>query len=112
MTAARRHVFVCVYQRPDGGRPSCGARGGAELLSALREELAGHPALWDIAVTGCECLGPCFDGPNLVVYPEGIWYGGAQASDAAEIAQTHLGGGAVIDRLRRHWPDDDGQDDD
>lgn len=104
--AARRHVFVCVHGRPDGGRPSCGGRGGAELLAALREEVTSRPALLDVAVTGCECLGPCFDGPNLVVYPEGVWYAGAQATDAGEIADAHLGGGQVVERLRRQWPDE------
>ena len=100
MAEARRHVFVCTNRRPVGGRPSCGARGGAELLAALREEVARRPALWGrVMVTGCECLGPCFDGPNLVVYPEAVWYAGAAADDAGEIAEVHLAGGQPVARL-------------
>lgn len=108
MAEARRHVFVCTNRRPAGGRPSCGGRGSAELLAALREEVARRPDLWGrVVVTGCECLGPCFEGPNLVVYPEAVWYAGATAADACEIAETHLRGGEPVARLRADPPDDD-----
>jgi (2Fe-2S) ferredoxin len=102
-----RHVFVCVNRRPAGGRPACGTRGGAELAAALREELAARPALWGtVAVTGCECLGPCFEGPNLVIYPEGVWYSGVGPEDAAEIAERHLAGGEPVERLLHVFPDE------
>lgn len=75
----------------------------------MREEVARRPALWDIAVTGCECLGPCFEGPNAVVYPEGIWYAGLEPGDAATIADRHLAGGEPVPHLLREFPiDDDG----
>jgi len=57
-------------------------------------------------VTACDCLGPCFDGPNLVIYPEGVWYAGVAAEDAAEIVEEHLTCGRVVERLRYEWPDD------
>ena len=105
---AERHVFVCVNRRPAGGRPACGSRGGAEVAAALRQELAARPELWGrVAVTGCECLGPCFDGPNMVIYPEAVWYAGVGPADAAEIAERHLARGEVIDRLVYTFPDED-----
>jgi (2Fe-2S) ferredoxin len=107
MGRARRHVFVCIQSRPTGGRPACGARGGPELLAALREAVAGRPELWDVAVTGCECLGPCFDGPNAVVYPEGVWYAGARPEDAADIADEHLAGDRPVARLVYSFAGDD-----
>ena len=79
-----------------------------ELAAALRHEVASRPELWGrVAVTACDCLGPCFDGPNLVIYPEGVWYAGVSAGDAREITEEHLVGGRVVDRLRYEWPDDD-----
>jgi (2Fe-2S) ferredoxin len=103
-------VFVCVNRRPEGGRPACGAA-GAELAAALRHELAARPELWgEVAVTGCECLGPCFDGPNLVIYPEGVWYAGVGAADAPELAERHLLAGEVVERLRYRFPDQDPDD--
>ncbi len=43
----------------------------------------------DVLVTPCGCLGPCFDGPNAVVYPEGVWYAGLAAEDAPDLVR-HL----------------------
>lgn len=37
--------------------------------------------------TGCECLGPCFDGPNAVLYPDGEWLDGLTAGDAPRIVE-------------------------
>ncbi len=103
-----RHVFVCTNRRPEGGRPACGGRGGVELAAALRHEVASRPELWGlVAVTACDCLGPCFDGPNVVIYPEGVWYAGVGASDARELTDEHLDGGRVVDRLVYQWPTDD-----
>jgi (2Fe-2S) ferredoxin len=108
MSRFDRHVFVCTNARPAAGRPSCGARGGGALLAALEQALASNPDLWGrVAVTGCGCLGPCFDGPNVVVYPEGVWYAGVTPADAAELLERHLTAGEPVERLRYHWPEQD-----
>jgi (2Fe-2S) ferredoxin len=57
---------------------------------ALLEHRAG-----DALVTNCGCLGPCFDGPNAVVYPDGVWYAGLEPGDAAGLAD-HLASGRVL----------------
>jgi (2Fe-2S) ferredoxin len=44
-------------------------------------------------------LGPCFDGPNAVVYPDGVWYGGLTDEDASAIVD-HLVDGCVHDSRR------------
>jgi (2Fe-2S) ferredoxin len=36
-----------------------------------------------------------------------VWYAGVSAGDAREIAEEHLTGGRVVDRLVYEWPDDD-----
>ncbi len=103
----RRHLFVCTQTRPDGGKPSCGARGGVDLVAALQREVAAREELVGaVAVTPCGCLGPCFDGPNLVVYPEGDWLCGVSAADLPDLL-GYLGGGALPERLRYDGPDDD-----
>jgi (2Fe-2S) ferredoxin len=112
MPAPQRHIFVCVNERPVGGKPSCGSRpgGGPALFAALQRAVGAHSQLWaEVAVTGCGCLGPCFDGPNLVIYPEAIWYAGATADDADEIVAEHLLGGRPVERLRYRFPEDDEQ---
>ena len=98
-----RHVLVCVNRRPDGGKGSCAARGSEAVLSALRTAVALEPS---IAVTETGCLGPCLDGPTLVVYPEAVWYAGVTVDDVREIVQSHLQAGQVVERLRYRWPDE------
>lgn len=108
MPAPQRHVLVCVNERPVGGKPSCGARGGPAVFAALLRAVGREESLWGkVAVTGCGCLGPCFEGPTLVVYPEGVWYAGVAPADAEEITREHLVGGRPVERLRYVFPDED-----
>lgn len=101
-----RHVFVCTQQRAGGGKPSCGARGGAALVAALEAAIAARADLaTTVTVTACACLGPCFDGPNAVVYPDGVWYAGLEVGDVDELI-AHLAGGPVVERRRYLWPDE------
>ena len=44
--------------------------------------------------------GPCDTGPNVLVYPEGVLYGGVTKDDVAEIIDKHLLGGEVVERLK------------
>jgi (2Fe-2S) ferredoxin len=103
----QRHFFVCVNRRPDGGKGSCAGRGSEAIVARLRNELAGHPELWSsVTVTETGCLGPCTEGPTVVVYPEGIWYSGVDAAGADEIAREHLAQGRSVERLVYRWPED------
>jgi (2Fe-2S) ferredoxin len=90
---ASRHLFVCSNAR-SSGKPACGPRGGDALVAAVQHELLARGAI-DVLVTTCGCLGPCFDGPNAVIYPDGVWYSELSAADAAAIAD-HLIDGRVL----------------
>ena len=106
MSQPLRHIFVCRNERPATGKPSCGARGSEAVLEGFQAGIAARPDLWaNIGVTACACLGPCFDGPTVVVYPEAVWYAGVTAADVAEIIDRHLVGGLPVERLRYRWPD-------
>ena len=104
MPKAERHFFVCTNARPAEGKPSCGARGAGELLTALQEGVGAHPELWGkVAVTPSGCLGPCFEGPTIVVYPEAVWYVGVAPADVPEIVDSHMRGGVPVRRLLHLW---------
>lgn len=104
---------MCVNARPTQGRPSCAARGGDSLAQALELRATTDPRLVGrIAVTRTGCLGPCFDGPNIVVYPEGVWYAGVGVGDVDELVEQHLVNGIAVERLVYAWPDDDADADD
>ena len=103
----KRHFFVCTMQRPAGGKPSCAQRGSNDLYNALQESLGAHEDVWgEVSVTATGCLGPCFDGPTVVVYPEGCWYAGVKPEDADELVTRHMVGGEPVERLRYRWPED------
>jgi (2Fe-2S) ferredoxin len=96
----KRHFFVCQTKRPPFAKPSCGQRGAEDILERLLEAIGSHPELWsDVAVTACGCLGPCFDGPSIVVYPENTWYAAVKSDDVQEIIESHLIGGKPVERL-------------
>lgn len=100
----RHHVFVCTNRRPAGGRPACGSEVGTALVDALQRAIAARQSLCGrVAVTACACLGPCFDGPNIVVYPDAVWYAGVGLDDVDELVQHHLIGGRALERLRYEW---------
>jgi len=104
MVKIERHFFVCENQRPAAGKPSCAARGSGEILAALQKGLGAHPEVWGrVAITPSGCLGPCFEGPTIVVYPEAVWYVGVTADDVAEIVEEHLCAGRPVQRLLYTW---------
>jgi sirohydrochlorin cobaltochelatase len=98
-----RHLFVCTNVTASG-KPACGRRGGEAILAAVQQKLLERRAT-GVLVTACACLGPCFDGPNAVVYPDGVWYGGLTADDADAIAR-HLLDGVVHEAKRVEPPGD------
>jgi (2Fe-2S) ferredoxin/SAM-dependent methyltransferase len=94
------HVFVCEQQKPDG-LSCCAARGAAAVIEALRREVAAAGLADSVAVTSCGSLGLCESGPNLVVYPAGIFYSGVTPDDVPEIVREHLANGRPLARLVR-----------
>jgi (2Fe-2S) ferredoxin len=52
-----------------------------------------------VRVNNAGCLDRCELGPNLVVYPEGVWYTYKTAADLDEIIRVHLIGGRRVERL-------------
>ena len=52
-------------------------------------------------MTPTGCLGPCFEGPTVVVYPEAVWYVGVTPADVPEIVEKHMARGETVERLVR-----------
>jgi (2Fe-2S) ferredoxin len=95
-----RHLFVCTNTIASG-KPACGRRGGTELIAAVQRKLIARGA--QALVTPCGCLGPCFDGPNAVVYPDDVWYGDLTEADADAIV-GHLADGVICSAKRTQRP--------
>jgi (2Fe-2S) ferredoxin len=95
------HVFVCHNARPEGApRPSCTTDGKSDLFTELQQRVKAAGLGGRVRINKSGCLDQCEHGPTVVVYPEGVWYGGVQPEDAAEIVEQHLVGGRPVERLR------------
>ena len=97
----RKHVFVCLHQRPAGdSRGDCTSKGSPELLKALKGALKARGLGDEIRAQKSGCLDNCEQGCSVVVYPEGVWYGHVALSDVNELVDQHLIGGEPVERLR------------
>jgi (2Fe-2S) ferredoxin len=96
----KRHVFVCINERPkDHPRGCCLEKGGDEVRDALKSALTARGLHRAVRANAAGCLDACAHGVSLVVYPEGIWYGGVTVADVPEIIERTIINGEVIERL-------------
>jgi len=95
----KKHVFVCIANRPPTAGASCGARGSGTVIEKLQMSLMESGLMNQVRINGCTCLGPCEDGVNLVVYPDAVFYAKVTPDDIPEIVEKHLAGGAPVERL-------------
>ena len=91
MADDKRYVFVC-------NNVDCLARGADKVMDRLKERIAGVGAP-DTDLRPYMCFGGCHDGPNVVIYPDKVWYGGVREEDADAIVDEHLKQGETVTRL-------------
>ncbi len=95
-----KHLFVCGNQRPAGHpRGCCDASASEALQKAFKKALAERGLSRHIRANKSGCLDQCEHGPTVVVYPDGVWYGGVTESDIPDILDA-LVSGVPVTRLR------------
>lgn len=85
---AKTYVLVC--QNAD-----CKVRNAEPIRRDLEARLKGSP---DVEVRPYMCFGACQAGPNIVLYPQKIWYSSVKREDVERIA-AHVEGGPVVERM-------------
>ncbi|MDD2915803.1 MAG: (2Fe-2S) ferredoxin domain-containing protein [Gallionella sp.] len=96
-----KHVFVCTQSRPpEHPRGSCEAKGAKAVLQEFMQQFEQRQLWGRFAVTGSGCLGTCGTGVSVLVYPEGVMYGGVTAGDVAAIVTEHLLENQPVERLK------------
>jgi (2Fe-2S) ferredoxin len=101
MARFEKHIFICGNLRPAGHpRGCCDPEQKAELQKAFKKSLADRGLKGRVRANQSGCLDQCEHGPNLVVYPEGVWYGHVTLGDVEEIVESHIVGGKPVERLR------------
>lgn len=100
MSKYERHVFICVNEREPGSpKGCCLAKGAAEVRGLFKKRLKEMRLNSRVRANAAGCLDACAFGATVVVYPEGVWYGGVAPSDVEEIIQSHIVAGRVVARL-------------
>ena len=100
MARFEKHIFICGNQRPAGHpRGCCDPEHKAELQKLFKQKLAERGLKGRVRANQSGCLDQCEHGPNLVVYPEGVWYGHVTLADVEEIVESHIVGGKPVERL-------------
>ncbi len=75
MEKPKHHIFVCASFRVAGeAKGVCHRKESGTLLQYLQTELSDR-GLEDVLVSSTGCLKMCVQGPVMIVYPEGLWYG-------------------------------------
>jgi NADH:ubiquinone oxidoreductase subunit F (NADH-binding)/(2Fe-2S) ferredoxin/Pyruvate/2-oxoacid:ferredoxin oxidoreductase delta subunit len=89
----RSHVLVCVD-------PECLAKGAHDVVDAMQDELVAQGLIDEIQVLETSRIGGCSDGPEMMVYPEGVHYVGMTADDVPFLVEEHFLKGRIVEKFR------------
>lgn len=95
----RKHVFICINERKNSDRQSCGEARGMELVHEFKKLVKEKGLKSDIRAQRAGCLDACDFGPSVIVYPEGVFYGNVTVNDVYEIVESHLINNKPVERL-------------
>ncbi|MBI4527811.1 MAG: (2Fe-2S) ferredoxin domain-containing protein [Deltaproteobacteria bacterium] len=84
-----RQIFMCINNR-HGESPSCGYSGSEEIVEELKKVAKDMNLKGKVRVAKSGCLDLCAFGPNLMIWPDGIWYMKVTKADIPEIIETYL----------------------
>jgi len=82
------HIFVCVNDR-GGTRKSCADGNSKETAIRLKEAVKARdlpPGA--VRISQSLCLGLCDFGPNVLLYPQRIWFHGVTLDDIDRIVEA------------------------
>ena len=85
------HVLIC-------GGTGCHSSDGDKIRELLAEKVE-EKGLDNIKIVLTGCFGLCEAGPNIVVFPEGIFYSHVKLEDVDEIVESHFEKGQIVERL-------------
>ena len=92
MKSHTTHVLVC-------GGTGCHSSNSDKIRELLEKKVKEKGLEDNIKIVLSGCFGLCEAGPNIVIYPEGIFYSHVKLEDVDEIVETHFEKGQIVDRL-------------
>ena len=97
MQHIRAHVLVC-------GGTGCKSAGSGNVIESFKTEIEKKGLSDEVMVVETGCHGFCEHGPLVIIYPEGTFYCQVTTGDVAEIVESHLYKGRIVERLLYHEP--------
>ena len=88
--ASKKQILLC-------SGAGCIASGSLRLKKALEQKIKEEKLDVEVVETGC--LGPCAQGPVIVVNPDQTFYENLKPEDARDIVDEHLRKGKPVERL-------------
>ncbi len=85
-------ILVC-------GGTGCHSSQGDEIKELLEEKVKEKGLDDHVQVIFTGCFGLCESGPNVVVYPEGVFYSHVTLEDVEEIVEEHIKKGNIVRRI-------------
>ncbi|MBI2435330.1 MAG: (2Fe-2S) ferredoxin domain-containing protein [Candidatus Hydrogenedentes bacterium] len=84
-------VFVCTNQRAPGERVCCAGQGSIDLHAKLKELVKARGLRTRIRVSKSGCMDRCEFGPNIMVFPDNVWYSAVTEADLEAIVEKLAG---------------------
>lgn len=103
-----RIVFVCTNQRAPGERVCCADGGGKCLRDTLKQMVKDKGLRGRIRVSASGCMDRCEDGPNIMIFPDNIWYSGVQEADLPALLDSLIDSLEAENALPRGFRDKEG----
>ena len=70
-----KHIFICKNDRGENStRQSCGRCGGLDIRKEFVSLINAAGLKGKIRANKSGCLDLCEQGPEIVIYPQGLWY--------------------------------------
>jgi NADH:ubiquinone oxidoreductase subunit F (NADH-binding)/(2Fe-2S) ferredoxin/NAD-dependent dihydropyrimidine dehydrogenase PreA subunit len=90
--AFRTNVLVCAGT-------GCVSGNSFATAKALEDEIFKKGLAQEVQIIRTGCQGFCAEGPIVIVQPDGVFYCGVQAKDAANLVEEHLVKGRPVKKL-------------
>jgi NADH:ubiquinone oxidoreductase subunit F (NADH-binding)/(2Fe-2S) ferredoxin/Pyruvate/2-oxoacid:ferredoxin oxidoreductase delta subunit len=88
----RSHILVCVD-------PECLNKGAHQVIDALNDELVATGLINEVQVLETSRIGGCANGPEMMVYPEGVHYAGLTTDDVPFLVEEHFLKGRIAKKF-------------
>ena len=82
-------LFVCTNKR-DSGAVCCSQRGSEAIREALKRYVKENNLKGKVRVSQSGCMDLCSQGPNVMIFPDGVWYKDVRMEDLPAIIQNHI----------------------